>query len=77
MLMRVLGGDEVSRCEVEDLAFEATGELRTALNEAYIKLLEFAFDYGVRLNDPRLDRRMRADLQHALDQIVRLADHRT
>jgi hypothetical protein len=43
-LMRVLGGDEISREEVEELAFEASGDLQAALNEAYIKLLEFAFD---------------------------------
>jgi hypothetical protein len=73
-LMRAIGGDEISRSEVEDLAFEAPGELQTALNEAYIKLLEFAFDREARQDDQRLDREMRSELQNALDKIVRLSD---
>jgi len=68
-LMRALGGGEISREEVEDLAFEATGELQTALNEAYIKLLEFAYDCDAR----RIDGEMRVELQQSLDKIVRLA----
>ena len=40
VLMRVLDGGEISRSEVEDLAFEATGDLQAALNEAFIKLFE-------------------------------------
>jgi hypothetical protein len=35
LLMRVLGGGEVSVDEVEVSAFEAAGALQTALNEAY------------------------------------------
>ena len=67
--MRVLGGGEVSHQEVEDLAFEATGELQTPLNEAYIKLLEFAYDCDAR----RIDGETRVELQQSLDKIVRLA----
>jgi len=44
LLMRVLGGGEVSHKELDDLGFEADGELETALNEAYVKLREFAND---------------------------------
>ena len=71
MLMRVLGGGEVSRGEVEDLEFEATGALLTALNEAYIRLLELAFDHDARLTNSQLDRAMRVDLQETLNKIVR------
>jgi len=74
ILMRVLGGDDISRGEVEDLAFEATGELQEAVNEAYINLLEFAYDCESRGNDWKFDREMRAELQRSLDNIVRLAD---
>ena len=73
-LMRVLGGDEISREEVEDLEFEATDELLAALNDAYIKLLEFSFDRDARLSDGKLDADMRAGLQQSLDKIVRLSD---
>jgi len=62
-LMRVLGGGEIRREEVEDLAFDADGDLLQALNEAYLRLLEFAHD-----------RDMRARLEEALNEIVRLAD---
>ena len=74
VLMRVLGGGEISRGEVEDLAFEAEGELQAAVNEAYIKLLEFAYDRDARRNDRELDGKMRSALQQSLDEIVRLAD---
>jgi hypothetical protein len=74
VLMRVLAGGEISRGEVEDLAFEAEGELQAAVNEAYIRLLEFAYDGDTRRNDRVLDARMRAALQHALDEIVRLSE---
>jgi hypothetical protein len=73
-LMRVLGGDEITRGEVEDLEFEADGGLQDALNEAYIQLLEFAYDRDARLNDPKVDGEMRADLERSLNTIVRLSD---
>lgn len=74
VLMRVLGGGETSREEVEDLAFEAAGELQVALNEAYVTLLEFAFDRETRVKDRNLDGEMRRALQHCLDEIVRRSD---
>ena len=40
--MRVLDGGEVLPAELNDLDFEAEGELAAALNEAFIKLQEFA-----------------------------------
>ena len=73
-LMRVLGGDEISCGEVEDLAFEATGELQDALNEAYIKLLQFAFDHDERKTDPKYHAEMRAALERSLDEIIRLSE---
>jgi hypothetical protein len=73
-LMRVLGGEKISRREVEDLAFEANGELQLALNRAYIKLLEFAYDCDAGLRGQSLTDEMRAELQHCLREIVRCAD---
>jgi hypothetical protein len=73
-LMRILDGGEISQTELDDLAFEADGELEAALNDAYIKLLEFVHDGDVRLNDREIDRRMRSDLQECLDRIVRICD---
>jgi ribosome-binding factor A len=59
---------------VEDLAFEATGELQVALNEAYIKLLELAYDCDAGLHDQRLSDEMQAVLQQSLDEIIRCSD---
>ena len=73
-LMRVLGGSDLSRDEVEDLAFDAEGELQAACNEGYIKLMEFAFDRDARLEDRELDAGMRAELERCLNEIVRLSD---
>jgi hypothetical protein len=73
-LMRVLGGGEISREDVDGLAFDATGDLLLALNEAYIRLLEFAYDRDARRNDLNLDREMRLALQRALDEIIQLSD---
>ena len=75
-LMLVLGGGEITREEIEDLTFDAEGELETTLNEAYIRLLEFAFDHDAQCEDERLDHEKRAALQGILDKIVRLSDAR-
>jgi hypothetical protein len=74
VLMRVLGGSEIAEADVLDLAFEADGELQVALNEAYIKLLEFVHDYDLRRADHKLDLQQRAALQDALNRIVALCD---
>jgi hypothetical protein len=76
-LMRVIGGGEITRQDVEDLTFDADDDLRLALNEAYILLLEFAYDYDARRNDGKLDREMRLALERILGEIVRLADPAT
>jgi hypothetical protein len=70
-LMRVLDGGTISRAEVEDLAFEATGDLQVALTDAFIKLLDFAFDCESGKTTP--DAPTRAGLQRCLDNIVRAA----
>jgi hypothetical protein len=77
VLMHVLDGGEVSVQEVDDLGFEADGELEAALNEAYVQLREFAHDRGLRVDDPKRDREMRAALQECLDRIVRACDRRS
>ncbi|HMA73917.1 MAG TPA: hypothetical protein VKP67_20910 [Xanthobacteraceae bacterium] len=74
IIMRVLDGAEISEEEVLDLEFEAEGELLVALNEAYIKLLEFVHDRDRRFNDSQLDQRERAMLQEILGRIVQLSD---
>ena len=71
VIMRVLNGAED---DVLDLEFEADGELLAALNEAYIKLLEFVHDRDRRLSDSQLDQRARASLQDVLSRIVHLSD---
>jgi hypothetical protein len=74
LLMRALGGGEITQAEVLDLDFEADGELVAALNDAYIKLLEFAHDREQRNADAGLAEQQRADLQHALNRITALCD---
>jgi hypothetical protein len=74
LLMRALGGGEVTQAEVLDLDFEADGELLAALNDAYIELLEFAHDRELRRADPGLAERQREDLQRALNRITALCD---
>jgi hypothetical protein len=74
VIMRVLDGAEISQDDVLELEFEAEGELLAALNEAYIKLLEFAHDREQRLGDRHLDARERATLHHVRNEIVRVSD---
>jgi hypothetical protein len=77
VIMRVLNGAEVTQDDILDLEFEADGELIAALNEAYIKLLEFAHDRDRRRDDRELDQSAREALQGALDKIVRLSEPAT
>ncbi len=74
ILMRVLDGGDVAHEELDDLGFEADGEVETALNEAYVKLREFANDRDLRLNDLKTDRGMRLELQDCLDSVVKACD---
>src|SRR5215469_1193654 len=74
VIMRVLDHAEITEGEVRDLAFEADGELLEALNDAYIKLLEFVHDRALRERDTALDDQERASLRDALNRIVKLSD---
>ena len=65
-LMQILGGAEVPHDQLTELSFEADGELQHALNDAYIKIMEFAFDRDLRVRDPALDQAMRGALQTCL-----------
>ena len=70
VLMQLLGGAEVAYDQLTELSFEADGELQRTLNEAYIKIMEFAYDRELRVRDPALDRAMRGALQGCLDRII-------
>lgn len=74
IIMRVLDGAEISEDDVLELEFDADGELLAALDEAYVKLLEFAHDRDARLSDNRLDQSARGALHEVLGRIVRLCD---
>jgi rRNA-processing protein FCF1 len=76
ILMRVADGGEVSQAELEDLGFDAdgAGAVQAALNDAYIKLLEFAHDHEKRIGDHALDRVMRSALLQCLERIVSTYD---
>jgi hypothetical protein len=74
ILMRVLGGAEITEVEVLDLEFEADDELQEVLNETFVKLLEFVNDSSLRGADRELDQKYRAALQDVLNKIVALSD---
>lgn len=74
LLMRVLNGEEIAQADVEDLGFEGEGELQTALNAAYIKLLEFVHDRDARERNRALDSRMRESLETCLGEITAACD---
>jgi hypothetical protein len=74
IIMRVLDHAEIDEADVLDLELEAEGELRTALNDAYIKLLEFVHDRDLRRANHDLEIKERAVLQDSLNKIVQLCD---
>jgi len=73
-LMRVAANEEITEDEIIDLDFEADGQLLPALNDTYIRLLEFVHDRDLRLTDCDLDRRERAALKDDLKKIVSLCE---
>ena len=76
LLMRALDHAEITEEEVLNLEFEADGELLSALNEAYIHLLEFVLDRDRRSSDRELDQKERKVLEDSLNKIVQLCDSR-
>ena len=70
----MLDGAEISQADVEDLGFEGEGDVQAALNDAYIKLLEFVHDRDAQQSDCSLDRTMREGLQTCLDRITVACD---
>ena len=76
VLMRVVGGDEISLGEVMDLSFDAEGDLQEAANDAYIRLLQFAHDREERLGEPLRDQARRHELARCLERIVNAANER-
>jgi hypothetical protein len=72
IIMRVLDHAEIAEADVLDLDFEAEGDALAAVNDAYIKLLEFVHDRDLRRADPDLDRQERAALQESLNRIVQV-----
>jgi hypothetical protein len=74
LLMRALGGENITEAEIADLQFEAEGELLDALNAAYIGLLEYVHDRALGGSDPERGRAGGMTLQEHLDRIVALCD---
>jgi hypothetical protein len=74
VLMRIVGGGETSIDEVEALNFDCADYLRPTLDEAFIKLLEFAHDRELRARDTGLDLAARSELDGLLDRIARLSE---
>lgn len=73
-MMFVPAGAELPVAYVEGLKFDATGELESAMNEAFIKLLEFAHDDHLRATNLALDGEMRSELQRSLEKIAGLVE---
>jgi hypothetical protein len=74
VLMRVLKGGEVSPAELARMSFMAESELRAALLDAYVSLLEFAHHRDQRSRDAAADRAMRAQLEMCLERIADACD---
>jgi hypothetical protein len=74
IVMRILDNAEITEADILDLDFEAEDELLAALNDTYIKLLEFVHDRDLRRASPDLDRKGRAVLRDSLNKIVKLCD---
>jgi hypothetical protein len=55
IIMRVLAGGEIDEADVLDLDFDADEDLLAALNEAYIRLLEFVHERDDRRANGALD----------------------
>ncbi|MPZ41499.1 MAG: hypothetical protein GEU95_26320 [Rhizobiales bacterium] len=72
--MRALDGEDITQADLEDLGFGGEGEVQTALNDAYVQLLEFVHARDARRTDPAADRAMRQSLQPYLDNIVAACD---
>ena len=70
LLMRVLKGGEVSPAELMSLSLATESELRAALLDAYVGLLEFAQHRDQRRRDAAADRAMRAELETCLERIA-------
>jgi hypothetical protein len=74
VLMRVLNGGEVSLAELAELSFVAESELRGALIDAHVSLLEFACHRELRARDAAADRAMRAELETCLERIAEVCE---
>jgi hypothetical protein len=59
--------DEVLSQSSMILSSRRIGKLATALDAAFIKLQEFAYDRNLRRNDPAFDRAMRDKLNRCLE----------
>jgi hypothetical protein len=74
LLLRVERGGEISRAELMGLSFVAHSEMRTAMAEACITLLEFARDRDLRSRDPAHDRVMRLQAWVCLEYIIEICE---
>src|ERR1051325_10416200 len=74
VLMRVLNGGDVSLAELAELSFLAESELRAALIDAHVSLLEFACHRDLRSRDLAADRAMRAELEMCLERIAQICE---
>ena len=74
LLLRVVRGGEISRAELMGLSFVVHSEMRTAMAEACVTLLEFARDRGLRSRDPAHDRVMRLQLEVCLEYIIEICE---
>jgi hypothetical protein len=74
VLTRVLNGGEVSLAELAELSFVAESELRGALLDAHVSLVEFACNRDLRSRDAAADRAMRAELGICLQRIAEICE---
>jgi hypothetical protein len=74
LLMRVLRGGEISLAELRDATLVAECDLRAAVLDAYVSLVEFARERERRSRDAVVDGAMRDALELCLERIIEAAE---
>lgn len=69
---RAVNGGVLSADEVENIAWEAKGELDKFARHVWIELMQFCFDSDIRESDPEYDAGKRRKLKWYLDELVQL-----
>jgi len=71
---RAVNGEMITTDEVENIRWEAKGELDKLAQHVWIELMQFCFDDDIRETDPEYDAGKRRKLKWYLDELVQLEE---